>query len=155
MFGPVDWISDSDWKTIVANVPILSVDLVVSTSDGIVLGRRTNEPARGEWFVPGGRVRKGEPLVEAVHRVAHDELGIDVEIRERLGVYEHVYETADLVGVGGKHYVPVGYLVETSETEFERDLQHDVVRTFDPDDLPALHEYTNAYLRDAGLVPDA
>lgn len=154
MAEPVDWIAGSEWQTIVANVPILSVDLVVMTPDGVVLGRRANEPAQGKWFVPGGRVRKGESLAAAVHRVAHDELGVEVEIRDRLGVYEHVYGTADLDGVGGKHYVPIGFVVETSETEFERDSQHDSVRAFDADALPVLHEYTRAYLRDAGLIAE-
>ena len=50
------WISGDDWETIVASVPIISVDLVVSRDGGVVLGRRTNEPAKGDWVVPGGRV---------------------------------------------------------------------------------------------------
>ncbi|QIO20876.1 NUDIX domain-containing protein [Haloarcula sp. JP-L23] len=73
-------IPDEEWKTIVQSVPLVSVDLVVRTGEGIVLLKRTNEPAKGEWFVPGGRVRKGERLREAVHRVARTELGVDVTI---------------------------------------------------------------------------
>ena len=30
------------------------------------MGQRTNEPARGSWFVPGGRILKDEPLDEAM-----------------------------------------------------------------------------------------
>jgi len=148
----VDWIDEDDWATIVANVPIVSVDLVVETPEGVVLGRRTNEPACGEWFVPGGRVHKGESLRAAVRRVARAELGVEVEIRERLGVYEHQYETADVDEVGGKHYVPIGFHVETAAATVEPDGQHDDVGIFAPDELPALHEYVDAYLRDAGLM---
>lgn len=148
----VDWIADDDWRTIVANVPIVSVDLVVLAPDGVVLGRRQNEPARGEWFVPGGRVHKGEALEDAVHRIAEEELGADVEIRERLGAYEHRYDTADVADAGGKHYVPVAFVVTTDATSFDGDDQHGALRTFEPGELPQLHEYVDAYLRDAGVV---
>ena len=57
---PVEWIPDDGWRTIGRNVPVVSVDLLVLTDDGVVLAKRTNEPAKGEWFVPGGRVRKGD-----------------------------------------------------------------------------------------------
>ena len=51
-------ISDSDWRTIVEHAPIVSIDLIVEHDGGIVLGKRTNEPAKGEWFPPGRNVRK-------------------------------------------------------------------------------------------------
>lgn len=148
----VNWVSEKDWKTIVSNVPIMSVDLVVLTPNGVVLGRRKNEPAKGRWFVPGGRVRKGELLSEAVHRIAQEELGASIELRERLGVYEHLYETADIPESGGKHYVPVGFVVWTDETAFEADEQHRDLGVFSATELPTLHEYVEAYLVDAGVI---
>ena len=147
----VEWVSDEDWEAIVSNAPIVSVDLVVLTPDGIVLGRRENEPAKGMWFVPGGRVQKGEQLNNAALRVAREELGVDVDIRERLGVYEHLYEASDVPDAGGKHYVPVGFVVETDTTTFETDDQHSALRVFPIKDLPDLHEYVKEYLCDAGV----
>lgn len=73
---------------------------------------------------PGGRVQKGEQLDDAALRVARDEIGVDVDIRERLGVYEHIYEASDVGDAGGKHYVPVGFVVEADTTMFETDDQH-------------------------------
>lgn len=32
----VNWVSDEDWKTVVSNVPIVSIDLVVLTPNGVV-----------------------------------------------------------------------------------------------------------------------
>ncbi|MFC6757179.1 MULTISPECIES: NUDIX domain-containing protein [Haloarcula] len=150
--GPVDpgYISNGDWETVVRSVPIVSVDLVVLTDDGVVLTKRTNEPASGEWFVPGGRVRKGERLEAAVHRVAETELGIDVTIERSLGAYEHLYETSELGDAGGKHYVPHGFVVRTVGESFTLDSQHEAVDVFA--DPPAdLHEYVEAYLHDAGV----
>lgn len=148
----VEWVSDDDWKTIVSNVPIVSVDLVVLSPKGIVFGYRTNEPAADQWFIPGGRVQKGERLNEAVHRVAREELGINIEIRERLGVYEHLYETANVNTGGGKHYVPIGFVVETDEMDFKTDDQHGRIQVFPRDDLPELHDYVEAYLRDGRVL---
>ena len=55
----VEWIPDSVWSDIVEHVPIPSVDLLVVTDNGLLLAKRQNEPAKGEWFVPGGRIQKG------------------------------------------------------------------------------------------------
>jgi colanic acid biosynthesis protein WcaH len=162
------YVADEDWATVVRNVPIVSVDLVVlapTTSSagasasadtdewGVVLAKRENEPARGEWFVPGGRVHKGERLTEAVQRVARAELGTGVTVERELGVYEHFYETADVEDAGGKHYVPTAYVVRTTDGSFELDDQHSAVRVYSPATLPEdVHPYTAAYLEDAGFV---
>lgn len=151
-----DWIPDDEWETIVRNVPIVSVDLVVCSPHGVVLGKRMNDPAKGEWFVPGGRVRKHERLTEAVHRLAREELGIeDVTVRESLGAYEHLYDTVDVDGGDGKHYLANGFVVDTDlgVEEMTLDDQHGDVRAFASEEFPAdLHEYTAAYLRDAADV---
>jgi colanic acid biosynthesis protein WcaH len=76
------WVPDAEWATVVRYAPVVSVDLVVRTGGGVVLARRTNEPARGEWFVPGGRVLKNERLADAVDRLARGELGVDVTVVE-------------------------------------------------------------------------
>lgn len=143
-----DWIPNEEWETIVNNVPIVSVDLVVECPEGIVLGQRSNEPAKGEWFVPGGRVRKGESLDDAVHRVSMEELGVCIEICERLGAFEHFYETSE-VGCE-KHYVAHGFHVWTEESVFKPDTQHGQLTTFE--ELPQdLHEYVVDYLKEANL----
>lgn len=145
------WIPDDEWKTIVRHVPIPSVDLVVLHDSGVVLGKRTNEPAKEEWFVPGGRIHKHETLRGAVHRVAKEELGIEVEIVERLGVYEHFYETADVSDVDGKHYLANGFVVKAASRPSDVDAQHSELRVFE--ELPVnLHEYTRNYLVDAESI---
>ena len=148
---PVEWIPDDEWETVVRNVPIVSVDLVVLTDDGVVLAKRTNEPAKGEWFVPGGRVRKGERLADAVHRVAEEELGIEVEIVESLGAYEHLYRESDVDGSGGKHYLANGFVVRTKAGRLVTDYQHvsvQITSTFSED----IHPYVKNYLKDSNHI---
>lgn len=150
-----DRIPQDEWETVVRNVPIVSIDLVVQSADGIILGERTNEPAKGEWFVPGGRVHKHEKLVDAARRVGREEVGIEPNITERLGAYEHRYHNAEIEGVGGKHYLAIGFVVETDAAvrNMSFDDQHGDVRAFAPAELPSdLHKYTAAYLQDADAV---
>lgn len=145
-----DWIDAADWQTVVESVPVPSVDLVVVTDGSVVLAERTNQPAEGEWFVPGGRIQKGERIEEAVHRVARTELDVSVTIRERLGAYDHFYEVSDVPDTS-KHYVAHGFVVETDGDPVTADDQHADVRVFEsrPDDC---HEYVAAYLDDASAV---
>jgi len=145
----VTWIGDDAWETIVSHAPVPSVDLVVDCADGVLLAKRRNEPAKGEWFVPGGRIQKGEPIEETVHRVAREELGVSISIEAALGTYDHFYDTADVPGAGGKHYVAHGFLVTPDSERIERDDQHGESRVFAPADLPELHPYVEAYLDDA------
>jgi colanic acid biosynthesis protein WcaH len=146
------WIPEDDWRTIVANVPIVSVDLLIRTDDGVLFGRRTNEPAKGYWFPPGGRVRKGEAREDAVHRVAREECGLEVELVESLGAFEHLYETADVPGVDGKHYLANGYVVDAVGGDLTLDDQHDAIQPFTSPPEP-LHEYVAAYLEAATTLP--
>ncbi|WP_121820762.1 NUDIX domain-containing protein [Halostella salina] len=142
-----DPIPHEDWRTIVANVPLVSVDLVVEHDGGVLLGRRTNEPAKGEWFLPGGTVHKNERRREAVHRVAEAELGESVTIQDQLGTVEHFYDTSEFDDVDSKHYLSTAYHCRpvADEPAFELDDQHGALRVVEPpyDDL---HEYVRTAL---------
>ncbi|GAB3691606.1 GDP-mannose mannosyl hydrolase [Salinarchaeum chitinilyticum] len=144
------YIDDETWRTIVQSMPIPSVDLVVNCPEGILLGKRANEPAKGEWFVPGGRIQKGEPIQGAVHRIAEEELGIEVTIERSLGVYDHFYEASDVPESGGKQYIAHAYVVSAANCDVVSDDQHRDVQVFEsPPKL--LHPHIEAYLKDAGL----
>ena len=58
------WIDWELYKQIRASMPLASVDLLTVHEGRLLLMRRVNEPGRGVWFVPGGRVRYGETLKE-------------------------------------------------------------------------------------------
>jgi colanic acid biosynthesis protein WcaH len=103
------WIPPDEWAKIVANVPLVSVDLIVKHEGGVLLGLRENEPAKGEWFVSGGTVLKNERLSGAVQRVVRAEMGCEVDILDELGAFEHFYETSEVEGVDTKQHA---YMVE-------------------------------------------
>jgi ADP-ribose pyrophosphatase YjhB (NUDIX family) len=77
-----------DW--IFSRVPRLTVEVVIASSDhGVLLQLRDIDPCKGTWSLPGGTVRFGEPLVDAVRRVAQDELDLTVSVGELLGYIEY------------------------------------------------------------------
>ena len=73
-------VSDATYKLMLQSMPIATVDLVVVRGQGknqeFLLGRRANNPYRGKWFIPGGRILRGETLDQAVKRQLKQELGI-------------------------------------------------------------------------------
>ncbi|MEO7194469.1 MAG: NUDIX domain-containing protein [Pseudonocardiaceae bacterium] len=54
----------------------------------LLLIRRANEPGRGRWSVPGGRVEAGETDHQAVVREVAEETGLAVEITRSLGAVQ-------------------------------------------------------------------
>ena len=67
--------------------PPLAATVILSRGDKVLLGRRTIEPRRGYWSLPGGYVELGESAEEAVTREAREELGVDVRIDRLLGLH--------------------------------------------------------------------
>jgi ADP-ribose pyrophosphatase YjhB (NUDIX family) len=71
-----------------AMAPELCVSALVVEDDKLLLVQRANDPGRGEWAIPGGRVRPGETLAEAVVRELDEETGIEGVCGEYMGFAE-------------------------------------------------------------------
>ena len=146
------FLDKETFRTVVRSAPLVSIDLVVINSQGqVLLGQRTNRPAQGFWFVPGGRILKNEAMAAAFLRLSKAELGLASELgdAEFLGVYEHFY-TDNFSGTDfSTHYVVLGYrLVHDLELNSLPDAQHHSYRWFDVAELLAsvqVHDNTKAY----------
>ena len=160
-FPPRSWtdmtaaLEQQVFLQIVANAPLVSIDLIVANArDEILLGQRVNAPARGAWFVPGGRIRKNETMANAYARVCNDELGMYQDIRHAMfaGVYEHFYDD-NFAGAPGisTHYVVMAYRLTVAEALTPPHEQHSVYRWVKPGDIAAddsVHRNTRAYFTD-------
>jgi len=82
-------LPEAEYQEIFRKVPRLTVMIVVRSELGVLLARRAGGACAGLWNLPGGTVRFAEPLSEAIHRVALDEVGADVVIDELLGYVEY------------------------------------------------------------------
>ena len=108
-------LDPANFAQVIRAAPLVSIDLLVSDGqDRVLLGRRSNAPARGMWFVPGGRIHKGERLDQALARVILEELGpeatpLTVEFR---GIFDHFYEENYFGDPDyGTHYVVLAHQV--------------------------------------------
>jgi ADP-ribose pyrophosphatase YjhB (NUDIX family) len=87
---PPGWLPKPEYDSIYSRVPRLCVEVVIATPEqGVLLARRDIPPNVGAWHIPGGTVLFGEPVVEAVKRVARDELMLEVDVGELLGYIEY------------------------------------------------------------------
>jgi len=140
-----DFLPAETFATCLDNMPQPCVDLVVEYDGGILLTRRQNEPAKGEWFWPGSRLYKGERLDDAAVRVAREELGLAPVTVERLGVSEHFWEASSVAGVETRHTVPIVYrVVPEGEQSIALDSQHDDYRVVTEPPADA-NEYVREY----------
>jgi colanic acid biosynthesis protein WcaH len=144
-------LDEQTFLRIVDATPLVSVDLVVRDSEGrVLLGQRTNRPAQGFWFVPGGRIRKNERIDNALTRIAQAELGANADEAEFMGVYEHLYPD-NFSGQAGisTHYIVLAYTCEfPPQTQPQPDAQHSQFKWWKVEDLlrsAEVHENTKRY----------
>ncbi|HPH06129.1 MAG TPA: NUDIX domain-containing protein, partial [Methylotenera sp.] len=147
-----------NFLNVVANTPLVSVDLVLLSGDEILLGLRNNRPAKGFWFVPGGRILKNETINQAILRIAEKELGLSSLIKDGqlivtfLGTYEHFYSDC-FAGDNGvsTHYVVVAHKLELNKNIIVTiaDEQHSELKWWKLDQAlksKVVHQYTKNYL---------
>ena len=78
------------YQVVADSMPILCVDLFLQDGRGRHLEvHRNNAPLKGRWWVPGGRVFRGETLEQAAVRKAFEELGLAASSLRLIGYHEY------------------------------------------------------------------
>lgn len=80
------------YRQFIGNLPLACVDILVRRGAQYLLIRRKDEPLKGQWWVPGGRILKGETAKEAAARKLKAETGIETSDFKFVGYYEDFYE---------------------------------------------------------------
>jgi len=105
-------IPSEDFKMIVENMPIVCIDGVIENEKGeYLLVKRKNEPLKGEYWVPGGRLLKNEKLEDAINRKMEQELSTKVKVGKILGFFEKVFEKTHLNVHSGFHGISFVFLL--------------------------------------------
>ncbi|VVB76918.1 ADP-ribose pyrophosphatase [uncultured archaeon] len=74
------------------SIPIFYVNAIIRTRDGVLLGKRNNEPAKGKIWYIRGRVWLGETPERAVLRKVKEETGLNARVSDFVGLYSTVFK---------------------------------------------------------------
>lgn len=76
-----------------ARIPHYTVTAAVIFRDGrLLIARRPPQGLLGGlWEFPGGKVEPDEGLAAALRREIQEELGVEIEVGEKVGVFNHAY----------------------------------------------------------------
>ncbi|MBI5153317.1 MAG: NUDIX domain-containing protein [Parcubacteria group bacterium] len=140
------------YKKVYDVAPVFCVDLLAVCNGEFLLGMRTNEPEKGKWFLPGGRILKMESLENAVMRKAKEELGIRVTKKDfEFLTLQTVISHKAPFGDGPFHAVIGVYKLTIKRKDTIRaDAQHSELQWFSKV-KSNLHPYVKASLRVAGF----
>ena len=149
------WLDRETFKFIVAHTPLIAIDLIVENEKGsFLLGKRRYPPAAKHFFVPGGRILKGESIEKAFGRITVQELGtkIPLDSARFLGVFEHFYDESLFGKEISTHYVVLAYRLNAPDDLFLPYIQHVEYIWLTVDEILArddVHLYTKNYFREA------
>lgn len=149
-----DFIPEALYHRILHHLPIACVDVAIVARGAVLLVRRKDAPASGEWWVPGGRVRKGETMRETAARKAREEVGLVCHVGP-------IIHTAETIFPDGPAGIPVHSInscfflyPESGDPGLMLDGHHEAFQWVRA--IPAgLHPYVIDCLRGAGLDREA
>jgi len=99
------------------------VDLVIFNGKSVLLTKRTRNPYKGYWHLPGSIIHKNETMIDTVIRSAKEELGLEVHVTKFLGFYESLDPY--------RHDISHGFVVSVLGGEMKIDYQSSDLRFFE------------------------
>ena len=133
----MNFLDKNTFSTVIANTPLISIDLIVRDSeDKVLLGKRINKPAQNSWFVPGGRIYKNEKINDAFKRITEDEIGVEIDLHSCIfkGIYQHFYDDNVFNDEFSTHYVVLAFELRLTNTPMTNE-QHENYKWFDENEL--------------------
>ena len=146
-------LSDELYTKFHESMPIFCVDIVLKNSEGgFLLVKRSNEPANGQWWLPGGRLLRNETIDEAAVRKIKEEVGLDIKLFKGMNkCYELIFNDSPFSHGRGTHNVTTCVSAEVSDfDDFKLDGNHSELKLFHKVDED-WHPYVKECLREAGI----
>mgnify|MGYP001569066701 FL=1 len=113
-------IPDNLYDLIIHSIPIACVDVAIIARGSVLLVKRNDAPAKGEWWLPGGRVHKGETMRQTAKRKALEEVGIECHVGP-------IIHTAETIFQDGPNGIPV-HSINSCFLLFPIDELHPIVK---------------------------
>jgi ADP-ribose pyrophosphatase YjhB (NUDIX family) len=136
-------VPENLWNMIRNWIPMPCVDIVIFNEENkFLLLKRNNEPFKDEWWVPGGKIKRGDfPLEDFVVKKVKEETGLDVTIVRMLGVFHYDYHNKE--NSFDEEDLIVAFLARRIGGEIKIDSQHSKYKWFNQ-----INEDMNPYLKD-------
>jgi colanic acid biosynthesis protein WcaH len=133
------------YDEIVKYMPIPSVEAIIVKDGRLLFLKRKNSPARGEWWFPGGRIRRGESIEEALLREVREETGLNVTEYRLVNVYSRIFPE--------RHDIAIVFICKCGEGEIRLNDEHSEFKFFE--NLPeGIHPYLPRAVQDSGWKPN-
>lgn len=110
------------YEVITDSIPIPSVEAIIPEDNSLLFLKRNNNPAKGYWWFPGGRIRKGETLEAALYREVKEETGLEVIENKFVNVYSRIFDE--------RHDITIAYLCKCKEDKIVLNDEHSEYRYF-------------------------
>ena len=138
------------YTQIIENIPIPCVDIALAANGAVLLVRRKAAPVMVQWWLPGGRVLKGEMMRETAARKAKEEVGIPCWVGPIILTDETIFP--DGPSVIPVHSVNSCFFVYPQATDCTPMLDTHHAECTWVDAVPdGLHPYVERCLQGAGL----
>lgn len=149
----MNYIPEEQYKYILENIAIPCVDIVTYSKGKVLLIKRTTEPAKGLWWVQGGRIKKGETVEQAALRKLKEETGLTGDIERKVGFYETIFDKGPFSDLKtGVHTVNVVFLIriagENPKIKLDKtSLEYKWIDKIEE----SYHPYIRQVLKDSGI----
>ncbi|NDG52717.1 MAG: NUDIX domain-containing protein [Flavobacteriia bacterium] len=126
------FIEEKNYIKIMQTIPVVCVDAIITNSKGqYLLVKRANEPLKGKFWMPGGRLHKGESSEQGILRKVKEELGVDATIIKCLGHIEEYFDKVEQIKNCTFHAISIVYLLEVNSEDIKLDSQSEEWKWFD------------------------
>lgn len=151
MDQPSGFIAQNDYDFIFNRVPRACVDMVIITSQGLLLTRRNIEPYKNLWHLPGGGVRFKETFEETAARIALKEFGVAIRITDIIGACQIIND--DLGPDKRRHSISTVVAADIiGGTPCRTDETSEIGYFTELPDQSEMHPYHGPYLRDKKIL---
>jgi 8-oxo-dGTP diphosphatase len=142
-------IRDNRWYP---EQPMVGVHALVFDKGRILLAKRSKEPSKGKWSIPGGRLELGESIYEAAKREVMEECCVKIEIERILDVTDFIMRDDD--GCVKYHFVLIYLLAKYAGGELKAQSDAEECRWFTNEELAELdiHPQLRTVLKRAEIL---